>query len=75
MWHDNDQPRLRGRMTKDITIWCGLCDYWEYIDTLNDTFKSAAKEARTKGWQKTRKHGWICPYCAGTRDPADKPAP
>jgi hypothetical protein len=30
------------------------------------TLRQFIKDIRALGWRKTRKHGWVCPVCAGT---------
>lgn len=53
---------MRGVITKQLTVFCGLCDEWMYLTEVK--LKPAHNEAKEKGWKLTRKNGWLCPECA-----------
>jgi len=44
-----------------IEIWCGKCNWWEYLESLKVIF--AKPEAKKKGWKFTKENGWICLKC------------
>jgi hypothetical protein len=54
---------MKGRISTLLTLICGGCSDFEYLDTVRKT--QAAKEARHKGWKLTKKLGWLCPSCQG----------
>lgn len=59
---------MKGKFTRDATVWCGLCETWEYVETdSRATIKQAEREAHRMGWIKTQEHGWICPACNSAR--------
>jgi hypothetical protein len=59
-------PKPPGRIRLYLDVWCGgeKCDRWEHLESTKK--RTAAAEARAKGWKFTRAHGWLCPDCAGT---------
>jgi uncharacterized protein YlaI len=54
---------LEGYISKQYTVWCGICGEWEYVDGNNLT--QAGKNARKKEWKYTPVHGWVCQQCKG----------
>ncbi len=54
-----------GYISKEFTFWCGMpeCVNWEQYG-----FSSKGHAiifAKSIGWRKTKKFGWVCPKCAG----------
>jgi hypothetical protein len=47
-----------GDITREFTVWCGLCSEWHQESAKNQTI--AIKIFRRSGWIKTKEHGWIC---------------
>jgi hypothetical protein len=52
---------MTGRLSSEVTAWCGMCGQWEYTNCSRKG--PAARVARARGWVKTKEHGWICPAC------------
>lgn len=49
-----------GSITTEHTVWCGTCEEWEQLNTR--TKSQTAREARARGWSKSRGK-WQCPSC------------
>lgn len=47
-----------------LTVFCDVdgCSCWKYLEAVRK--RSAAKEARKRGWVYRRGTGWVCPGCA-----------
>lgn len=52
----------KGRISVEYTVWCAKCAQWESLIEAS-TYRKAQSLARRKGWKKTEKYGWLCPYC------------
>lgn len=55
-----DQPKRKGHISTERTVWCGLCHRWQHV--------AGAGDARIAGWRYTKASGWICPPDAGNAD-------
>lgn len=55
----------RGIIKFHMTIWCGRCAEWRYLEGRNK--REGGVQARGVGWAYTRAHGWLCPVCANPR--------
>lgn len=42
-------------------VWCGKCNKWEYL--VSRKMINAVGEAKSYGWKKTKRYGWLCPLC------------
>jgi hypothetical protein len=58
----------RGRMSVQYTVWCGVCEDWEYTFDEPTPTKFAVKI----GWRYTKARGWVCPKCISTFKGAKK---
>jgi hypothetical protein len=48
----------RGYISTQLTVWCGRCYEWEYLEAKKKL--DAALEAKDRGWKFTRQYGWVC---------------
>lgn len=49
----------------NLIVCCELCPTRAVLGS--KTVAKGNREAKEKGWELTRKDGWICPTCAGKR--------
>lgn len=59
MQDTTDGKPMKGYISTEKTVWCGLCDNW--MQESISTTSRMAKRARSRGWKYTRAHGWVCP--------------
>lgn len=50
----------KGAFRVDVFAMCGICQNLEFVDTAHST---ATIAARSMGYRRTKKHGWVCPEC------------
>lgn len=56
-------PRQKGIVTRQFTVWCGVCEEWEmqsanHIDQFLDSISS-----KNGNWRLTRDFGWTHKKC------------
>lgn len=56
---------MKGHFVTMVSVWCGLCEIWMDLDETKK--RKCATDAKSAGWRLTRKHGWLCPECAGPK--------
>lgn len=54
-------PNARGIITRQHTIWCGICLNWDQRDYHRK--HDAERSWRKSGWRNTARFGWLCPRC------------
>lgn len=55
-------PPLTGCITRQFTVWCGLCPKWTMSGA--ERQKAFVLEIKANGWKWMGDHyGWCCPEC------------
>lgn len=49
---------MRGHISTEFTVWCGLCDEW--LQESAPTKTVATKLFKARGWKNTKANGWVC---------------
>lgn len=50
-----------GKITREHTVWCGVCGNWHQI--ADERKRVCIRQFRKMGWKNTRDRGWVCNRC------------
>lgn len=52
---------FRGYVSREHTVWCGICGNWAQL--AEPKLPAFRKAVIRMGWKSLRKRGWVCPKC------------
>jgi hypothetical protein len=55
------EARPKGYISKQFTVWCGLCNKWDQASAPRN--KVFVAEIKAAGWRSYSHFGWVCPAC------------